>query len=150
MSGKSRLTAGAIGCLFALLATAGCGTSLGVDPRDLPTSEVSGEWESTSTVGALGSLHLELTREDQTRVYDAVLTSTAQPGLGESDGFGTLADGHLILDFGSGATDEYYFEGQIGLTGSVITSIDGQLVFPNQNPSLPVSFTYTGPLPASP
>jgi hypothetical protein len=148
--GRQLAVGTALCAALALAALSGCGDRIAVDPRTLPTSEVSGEWDSALEVGSLGKLHLELSREGESRVYDAVLTSAVLPGLGESDGIGTLADGHLILDFGTGQTDEYYFEGHVVTSGNTITSIDGQLVFPDQTDTLPVSFDYTGPLPASP
>jgi hypothetical protein len=134
-------------CLLAVLA--GCGNSVAVDPRTLPAAEISGQWDSALNVGTLGKLHLELTRREQSRVYDAELTSQNLPGLGESLGVGTLADQHLILDFGPGETDEYYFEGNLVTSGTTITGLDGQLVFPDQQETLAVSFNYTGPLPPS-
>lgn len=133
-----------------LAGVSGCGNAVTVDPRTLPAAEISGEWDSALDVGALGKLHLELTRREQTRIYDATLNGSAAPGLGESEGVGTLADGHLILDFGPGETDEYYFEGDLSTSGSTVTGIDGQLVFPDQAQTLPVSFSYTGALPPSP
>lgn len=134
--------------LSALLSA--CGGTLEIDPRDLLTSEVSGVWVSTAAVGELGLLELRLERRELSRVYDALLASQSGPGLGASEGFGTLADGHLILDFGTGDPGEFYYEAQIRDNGTVITGVDGQFVFPGQRETLPVQFSYAGPLPADP
>lgn len=133
--------------LLGLALLAGCGGTLATDPRNLPTSEVSGLWESDAAVGDLGQLELRLTRVEDTRVYEAELGSASGPGLGASEGYGTLAGGHLILDFGAGRPDEYYYEARVAGSGSG-ASLTGQFVFPGQTETLAVNFSYAGPLPA--
>jgi hypothetical protein len=135
--------------LLSLLGT-GCSGSLETDPRALLTSEVSGVWVSVAPVGGLGTLSLTLDRFEDSRTYDALLSSQTGPGLGASEGFGTLADRHLVLDFGTGRDDEYYYEAQVVESGGSITGIEGQFIFPDQAEALAVNFVYSGPVPVTP
>jgi hypothetical protein len=124
-----------------------CSGSTAADPRSLATTAASGIWTSTAAVGQLGVLRLALEQREETRVYDATLTFPDNSSLGSSDGFGTLADRHLILDFDGGDPNEYFLEAQVTVTGTTATILTGQLVFPDQAETLAVTFNHTSALP---
>jgi hypothetical protein len=129
---------------------ASCSGSGVVDPRTLPTIPASGIWTSTAAVGELGNLRLELDQREDSRVFDAVLSFPDRATLGDSNGFGTLADAHLILDFDAGDRSEFFFEGAVAGSGAAGSTITGQLVFPDQQATLAVTFSYSSALPPDP
>jgi hypothetical protein len=133
----SRITVLTAAC--AVLTLAGCSSSWNMAPG-WPPLDVSGIYHSSAAVGSLGVLSLELERVEQSRVFNAKLSSTDNPDLGETKGVGTLGDVHLILNFGRGSKDDYYFEGVVATTGSTVESINGEFIFPDQAEPLPVVF----------
>lgn len=129
--------------LAALGLAAGC--TSGSDYRigiDSPALYAGGEYVSGDTGGSLGHLTLTLVlREGAQRTYDANLTSQDKPDFGESVGVGTVGNEHIILNFDRGKDTDYYFEGQLVLTGVSVTGISGQFVFPDLEETLPAEFT---------
>lgn len=134
------------GCLSTLailvmLLLFGCGgTSDFIDPRVLPSREISGRYRSDSIVGALGRIQLDLARVEESRVYAARIMGEDPEQFGSADGIGTLADNHMVMHFDRGEAYDYYFEGTVlGVDGA--TSISGEFIFPDQKENLPVSFS---------
>jgi hypothetical protein len=117
-------------------------------PADLifPAHIASGNYRSLDEVGPLGHLRLNLIRRAETEtVYDATLSGEASSDFGESEGVGTLGNEHLILNFDRGLESDFYFQGNIVLSGEAVNSINGTFVFPDQAEQLAVEFAYAGP-----
>lgn len=91
-------------------------------------------------MGSLGTLALELERVEDSRVFNATLSSRDDADAGESIGVGTLGNEHLILNFDRGLLSDYYFEGDVALEGTAVARLEGQFIFPDQPEPLPVVF----------
>lgn len=122
-----------------LLGPSCSGTEGFVDPRVLAAGEISGSYASSSPVGVLGVLQLDLARFEQSRLYSAVVSGEDVNEFGSAEGIGTLADGHLALHFDRGLDYDYYFEGEIAVANGGYT-ISGEFIFPDQADRLPVTF----------
>jgi len=106
----------------------------------VPWFDLTGRYASTTEIGALGILTLELERYEDTAYFSAALSGSAAAELEPVHGAGTLGDYHLILDFDIGVRSDYYFEGDVTVTEGRVESIDGQFVFPDQEEMLAATF----------
>lgn len=106
----------------------------------MPWFDLTGRYASTTEIGALGILTLELERYEDTAYFSAALSGSAAAELEPVHGAGTLGDYHLILDFDIGVRSDYYFEGDVTVTEGRVESIDGQFVFPDQEEMLAATF----------
>ena len=104
---------------------------------------IDGLYRSVSNVGELGRLDMVVRkRENSIRVFEAELSSD-QLEVDNSIGRGTLGNLHLVLNFDIGATDDFYFEGNVQQDGSgEVTGISGNFIFPAQEEQLPVEFAW--------
>jgi hypothetical protein len=94
-------------------------------------------------VGDLGQLQLVIRKRlKAVRVYNAELTSD-QLEVEQSDGVGTLGNAHLVVNFDIGASDDFYFQGDIQQDESgAVTGLSGTFIFPGQEEQLPVVFNW--------
>lgn len=138
--GKARRAYWAAAISAALLLLAGCSSSDFQIGTTVPWFDLSGRYVSSTEIGPLGVITLELGRFEDTEIFTADLSSSASEDLKPVHGAGTLGDYHLILDFDIGVRSDYYFEGQVTMAGEQVESIDGQFVFPDQEETLPASF----------
>jgi hypothetical protein len=119
---------------------ASCNTGVFVEPRTLAASEIEGTYRSSDQAGVLGILELGLVRLESSRVYTAVLSGKNPEEFGTSEGIGTLADDHLVLNFDRGLNSDFYFEAKVTLNDAGDPVITGEFIFPDQKEQLPVEF----------
>jgi hypothetical protein len=129
-------------CLLVLLALAAAGCSSASSSAGLtePWFDMTGRYVSTTELGDLGIVTLDLERYEDTEIFSAYLTGSAVPDLEPGRGAGTLGDSHLIIDFDIGIRSDYYFEGMVAHTDGVVESISGQFIFPDETGVMPVTF----------
>jgi hypothetical protein len=119
--------------LAALLLLAGCGGGAAWDTEVLPwIHDVEGTYQARTVVGDWGVVVLQLERQERSRVYKATLANPHLDFFRTRKGIGTLANDHLILNFDTGYTDDFYFEGDVVQQDDIVQGLAGQFIFPDQ------------------
>ena len=127
--------------IFAILALANSCTSGFRTVPQILFDDITGIYRTVGEAGVLGDITIEIQLAENARtVYEARLTNSG----GVAEGLGTLADDHLILNFDRGTTDDYYFEGLVVTSGTVVTGIQGSFIFPDHTGTIPATFTIAG------
>jgi len=131
-----------LAALFVLLLCSACSSSTFDDPPHILFADISGVYGADVEQRGLGRLAMSLELVEDTRtVYKAELTNLVDGEQLKLEAIGTLADDHLILNFDRGKTTDFYFESKVSESSEGLYELNGQFIFPDAPPNVPVVFS---------